>query len=207
MILEGRTGLIVTADGSANPLRQDKTGALVTTWGHGAYQEAVIRGNVYAAGTAVTGVAPGTSIGTTAAYTLFNPKNSGRNLVVLLASMGYISGTLGAGTVFYVANVNPAAADVSGTAIVPVNLLLGGARGVALPFTTATLPTTPTVVRPAWSLTALLASTAVAPYVIKDALDGEMVIAPGCALSLEGVTAAGSTPLVAFGMVWEEVPV
>ena len=151
-------------------------------------------------------MAPGTSIGTTAAFTLFNPKGSGKALVVLRTTIGYISGTLGAGVVHYVANVDPGAAAVTGTAIVPVNCLLSAATGVGKPFTTATLPATPSVVRSFVSLTALLASTAVAPWMITEDVDGEFVIPPGCALSLEATAAGGATPLVAYGMTWDEVP-
>ena len=84
-------------------------------------------GQVFHAVTAASGVAPGTAIGTTAAFTLYNPVGSGVNMVVLQGLMSYVSGTLGAGMVEWVANVNPAAAAVTGTAIVPVNALLGGA--------------------------------------------------------------------------------
>lgn len=175
------------------------------------YYEAVANGMVFCGGTAATGVAPGTSIGTTAAFTLYNPSGSGKKLVVAKVSMSYISGTLGAGTVHYVANVNPSAAAVSGTAITVIKTDLSVASttaqgNVGLAFTTATLPTTPTVLRPFCSLTALLASTAVAPYTVTDDVAGEFVISPGCALSLEGTTAAGSSPLVVFGATWVEVP-
>lgn len=160
----------------------------------------------YHAETAQTGVAPGTAHGTTAPFTLYNPIGSGVDLVVLESNMGYVSGTLGAGVVSYVANIDPTAAAVTGTAITKVNGRLGGSAGVARAFTTATLPAAPTAVRPAFSLQASLASTAVAPWTAKDVVDGAIVIPPGCALSLEATAAAGSSPLVVFGMTWYERP-
>lgn len=172
------------------------------------FYEAVSRGYVFSGGTAVTGVAPGTAIGTASPFTLANPSGSGKVLVPIRTTCAYISGTLGAGSAHYVANVNPAAAAVSGTAITVVkNRLSTSTPGnVGLLFTTATLPATPTVLRPAWSWAPLLATTALAPYLIKDDLDGEIVVAPGCALSIESTATGGSTPLVAFGMTWVELP-
>lgn len=172
-----------------------------------AYYEAVRRGMVFAGATAATGVAPGTAIGTTAAFSLANPVGSGKVLVPISASMGYISGTLGAGVVWYVANTNPNAAAVTGTAITVSRTFLSSAAAgnVGLAFTTATVPATPTILRPAWSLQASLASTAVAPWVVKDELAGEFIIDEGCTLSLEATAAAGSSPLVSYGMTWVEV--
>lgn len=166
----------------------------------------VKNGRVFHGGTAATGVAPGTAIGTTAAFTLYNPTGSGIDMVLLYTSMGYVSGTLGAGVIHYVANTNPQAAAVTGTAITTVNALLGGANGVGKAFTTATLPAAPTILRPFASLQASLATTAVQPWQIYDAVDGAIVIPQGCALSLEATAAAGTSPLVVFGATWEEVP-
>ena len=161
---------------------------------------------VFHAETAQTGVAPGTAHGTTAPFTLYTPIGSGVDLVVLEAQMGYVSGTLGAGVVSYVANIDPTAAAVTGTAITKVNGRLGGAAGQGRAFTTATLPAAPTAVRPFCSLGASLASTAVQPWPIKDVVDGAIIIPPGCALSLESTAAAGTSPLVLFGMTWYERP-
>lgn len=185
---------------------QTHTGDLVPK-----FFEAVSRGTVYAGGTAVTGVAPGTAISTTSPFTLANPKGSGVLCIPIRVTCAYISGTLGAGAAHYVGNLDPTAAAVTGTAIVAAKTRLASAAAASvgnrgLLFTTATLPAAPTVLRPAWSWTALLASTAVAPYLVKDDLEGEFIVTPGCALSVESTAAAGSTPLVAFGMTWMEVP-
>ncbi len=203
--IQGKVGPIYAADAMLVDPRLTRDGGLVTQDLHGRFFETVVRGNVYEACTAVAGVPHGTTIGTTAAFTLYNPLGSGKNLVVLDWSMGYISGTLGAGSVFACANTNPSAAAVTGTAITPTNLLLGGAVGVGKAFTTATLPASPAVIRPVWTLTAMLATTALTPVTVREVIDGKYIIAPGCALSLEGVATAGSTPLVSFGMSWEEV--
>lgn len=205
MLTEFRVGPGTAQNGTQQPSRLSTNLAMITQNLSGKFLESVIQGNVYVASTAVTGVAPGTAIGTTSPFTLSNPKGSNKYLVVLRTTIGYVSGTLGAGVVDYVGNLDPAAAAVTGTAIAAVNCLLSLATGVGKAFTTATLPAAPTVMRPFVSLTALLASTAVQPWTVVDEVDGEFVIPPGCALSLEGTAAAGTSPLVVFSMTWEEV--
>lgn len=158
---------------------------------------------VFSATTAVTGVAPGTAIGTTGAFTLQNPLGSGVNLVVMLAEMAYVSGTLGAGVVNYLVN-GPATTAATGTAITPVDCSLRGQTSSARAFTTSTI-VSPTLLRPFASLTASLASTAVAPWKIQDRVDGSIVIYPGANLTLHATAAAGTSPLVMFSMTWLEV--
>jgi hypothetical protein len=173
---------------------------------HGKYYNPANEGRLFHAATAVTGVAPGTSLSTTAAFALHNPSTSGVNLVVQKVSMGYISGTLGAGTIFLAANQEPVTTAPSGTAIVPVPAGLLAVTAQGRPMTTVTV-VAPTVLRPLWSLQASLASTAVAPWKMEEDIDGEIIVKPGTTLIMHGVTAAGSSPLVAFGCTWEEVAI
>jgi hypothetical protein len=199
-----RQGRSYVGKGAYENLRIETDRSLATFTAHPEYYDTVIRGATFTAGTAASGVAPGTSIGTTAAFTLYNPVGSGVNVVVLQTTMSFISGTLGAGTVHYVVNNNPAAAAVTGTAITPINNLLGGAVSQARAFTTATLPASPTILRPFTSLTAITTSTAVQLYQVIEDVRGSIIITPGCALSLEATAAAGTSPLVCYGMTWEE---
>lgn len=205
-VMTGFVGRSTIANGNYATARLEADRSLAVFAAHGDYYDAARRGGVFVAGTAASGVAPGTSIGTTAAFSLYNPVGSGVNLVILRATLGYVSGTLGAGVIHYVANNNPGAAATTGTAITTVNCLMGGAVSQGRAFTTSTLPTTPTVMRPFVSLQASLASTAVSPWQVMEDVRGEFIITPGCTLSLEGTTAAGSTPLVVLGLTWEEVP-
>lgn len=203
--IQGKVGPGYAADGNTADPRMTRDLGVTVQDLHGRFYEAVVRGTAFEACTATTGVAPGTAIGTTGAFTLYNPAGSGKNLVLLDISFGYVSGTLGSGQVYLAANTNPVAAAVTGTAITPTNLLLGGAIGVGKAFTTSTLPVSPTVLRPVWILSPLLATTIFAPVTIREVMDGKYVITPGCSLSLETVGGAGTTPLVNFGMSWEEV--
>lgn len=196
------------SDGNTALPRLDASGAAVVQQLHGRWYESAKRGNVYHATTAKSGVAPGTDTGTTAAFALYNPAGSGKDLVILRITMGYISGTLGAGTVFACMNTDIRAAASTGTAISVVSGYAASSasnQNAGRPLTTATLPAAPTIMYPVFNLQASLASTAVAPYTMADLPDGAIIVSPGCTFSLEGVTASGSTPLVVFGCTWEEV--
>lgn len=162
-----------------------------------------VAGRIFSAQTAVTGVAPGTAIGTTGAFTLYNQPLSGVDLVILEARMAYVSGTLGAGVVNYLKN-NPGVAAPTGTAIVIENGRIGGATSAkALAFTTSTI-VAPTLLRPFASLQASLASTAVAPWQVADKVNGGIIVPPGGQLHLHATAAGGSSPLVVFYMQWSE---
>ena len=205
----GRVGPITSGEGTTPQTRSGKTGEQIIAQAHGKYYEAVHRGNCYCGSAGATGQNPGTALGTSALFTLWNPQGSGKRLKVMRASLGYISGTLGAGTIFYCVNNNPTTALPSGgTAVTPVNCDIGAANNsVAKVSYGATLPATPTAIRPFASLDAELASSVVGFRSVTEDVDGEFVVEPGCGLSLEGVCASGSSPVVSPGFTWEEVPI
>ncbi len=182
-----------------------------TGMAHAEHYEAVSRGNVYTACTASAGVAPGTSLSTTGAFTLHNPYGSGKNLVILTASLAIpwnvATFTMGAGTVFFTTHTGVSVANPTGTAITVRNALLGSQQqGVALAFTTSSI-TTQVPLRPFCHMGAVVEDTTVLPATImKDAVNGEFIVAPGFGINLHGIMAAGSTPIVILGMTWEEVP-
>ena len=200
----GRVGEIVAPDGVYNPIRLGKSGEVAVTQAHSPNAEIVVRGHAYIASQDVAGVAPGTALGTTPPLALWNPTGSGKNLIVMKAYLGYVSGTLGAGTVC-LAQVTQPAAPTTGTELVPVNALLGGPRGIGRAFTGSTVAGTPTIVRGSFVLGAFLASTAVVPGLLKDDIVGEIVVAPGNCLVMQAVAAAGTTPLTLMSITWEEV--
>lgn len=161
-------------------------------------------GRLFHAATAATGVAPGTAIGTTAAFALYNPAGSGVIAAIMVASMGYVSGTLGAGSVWHLVNPDPQQAAPTGTAIVESTGFAGGPAPACIALTTATI-VAPSIVRPFCSLGASLASTAIGPWQVKDDVDGAIILRPGQVYALHATAAAGSLPLVVFGVSWEEV--
>lgn len=168
------------------------------------FYESVQDGNVFSAMTALTGVAPGTSVSTTAAFALYNPIGSEVDLVIIEGAMGYVSGTLGAGVITWNVNTDDEGAAFTGTGITEVNMKLGsGVAAVGRALTTATIPA-PTPVRVFGNLQASLATTAVAPWALRDRVDGAIVVPPGCGVSLHATAAAGTSPLVVFSVTWKE---
>lgn len=204
---DGKVGLVSVADGSLVMPRATRTGARVGANGHGWLTEPVSRGNVFVVSTAVAGVAPGTVLNTTPPMCLWNPPNSGKNLSVLKASLGYVSGTLGGGSL--VAAVVPiqSAAPTTGTELTPQCTLLGFPNGVARAFQGSTVASVPAILRSLFAMGAFLATTALPPAPIVENLDGEIVIPPGSALAIQAVAAAGTSPLTMIGLVYEELPV
>lgn len=190
-------------EGSVGKLVQLVSGALAVGKVQADLFDASKKRRLFSAYTAVSGVAPGTALGTTAAFALANPYDSGVDLVVHEGSVGYLSGTLGAGFIAY-GSCGFSLTAVTGTAIVARPGLVGGGPGRGKAFTTATVAT-PEIVRILANLQASLATSVTPPWAITDKVDGAIVIPPGCAVALEGVSAAGSTPLVILGMTWEEI--
>lgn len=200
----------VTADGATSSVgvRLDRTSAVVAAMGRGLRAEQAQRGLIYAAAIPPgTGQAPGTAIGTTACFTLANPSGSGINLVLLKLMVGYISGTLGAGVLALLAHnaTIPITAPSGGTAITPTNMNLGSSAtsGANCRFNN-TVPASGLMIRAIAGLGASLASTAVAPWQVLDNVDGEVVVAPGTAVSVQGIAAAGSSPLITVAAIWAE---
>ncbi len=208
-------GPTLGADGSSGPAtgRQGKTGETTVALAHGAYYEAASRGACYVA-CAQAGVAPGTALGTTAFLALYNPIGSKYRLAIQKVSVGYVSGTIGAGVLMHCANVLSAggttpAVPSGGTLLTSQNCNIGNqsaptAQGVAR---TGGTVTTPVAIRPFASLTAILATTAVGLYQVIEDVAGEFVIEPGQCYQMQAIAAAGSTPLLAPGISWQEIPI
>lgn len=194
-------------DGDTSDGRAARTGEQVISDLHARFYEQAKRGNLFMGHTAVTGVAPGTAIGTTAAFALYNPAGSGVDLVVINGQMSYLSGTLGIGFISWVAHTNPAQAALTGTAIPVVNGKVSGGAGQGKPLTTATVPASGTPFRLFANLPPMLATTVLTPWRFVDEVNGAIVIPPGCGVSLQATAAAGTSPLVLFGVTWEEVPI
>lgn len=195
------------ADGTTPALRFGKTSEQTVGQAHGKYYEAASRGVMFNA-CAQAGVAPGTSLGTTACLVLYNPPGSGKRLAIKKVSAGYVSGTLGAGTVFHcVLGTITQTAPSSGTLLVNNCCDVGNANaGVGVVRTGATV-VQPVAYRPFFSTGAELATTASAMQEMTEDIDGEIVLEPGCTYQIQGITAAGSTPLIAPGITWEEIPI
>ena len=83
MLAEIRVGSIIGADGSVQPGRADRSGALVATDAHGRYAEAARLGNLFSASNVA---AQAVSVALTATYTglcISNPLGNTKNAVLL----------------------------------------------------------------------------------------------------------------------------
>src|SRR3990167_5196685 len=200
----GRVGLVNVADGVGAVLRLGKQADLIVSQLMGELYEGASRGKLFTASIGAAGVAPGTALGTAPPITIHNPASSGILVAIRSVMMGYLSGTLGAGIIVHCFNLQ-AAAPSSGTELTPQGQPLGAAAGKAKAYTGSTVAATSTMLRPTgFSLGAGLASTAELPTgPQKEDVGGAIVIAAGYAYSLQGITAAGSTPLVIFGIEYQ----
>jgi hypothetical protein len=207
MVAEYKVGPQVASDGSQVVGRADKTGAPVFAQVNGAYTESGARSTLMVASTAIAGVAPGTTLSTTPPFVLWNPPGSGKKLSVLKAMLGYVSGTLGGGSILLGAVLSQVTVPTTGTELTPVCSDLGMPRGVGRVFQGSTLVSVPQILYPAWSIGAWVGTTASPPVDSIDVVDGSIIVEPGTAVCLQGLAGAGTTPLVLLAMKWAEIPV
>lgn len=210
----GVVGVVLGGD-STTPAsgRQGKTGESIISQVHGKYYESASRGTVFNACDQAAGVATVTAISTTSIFSLYNPQNSGKKLVINKVRLGYFSGTLGAGPIYHCINTmaggSAVAAPTSGTLLTAYPTDAGvqsGAAAVGIARTGSTV-TSPIVHSPICSVGAALASTATFQNNCSDDLDGEIVIEPGNCYQIQSKCAAGSSPLITVGVSWEEIPI
>jgi hypothetical protein len=208
MLAEQKIGARVLQDGAQAELRGDRSGAQVIQDAHGHFYESVRIGNVYAAlNTAARALT--VSLTTTASLGIYNPVNSGKNLVILATAFRYGSGTLAAGYMLH-AIYPGTAASVTGTVLTPVNMLTGQASGsVARAYELMTGAATPNQIRFSKSVGAMTTdqSTTAWTDVNRELIDGAIVVAPGNAYGIISVTGAGTSPTIWAEYMWEEVPV
>lgn len=205
-----RVGVLAGATGAKMPFRASQEGALVVCDVGSRFAEASSRDQVFTACNAVAGVAPGTVLSTTPPFCLYNPVNSGKYLEIIRSGCGYVSGTLGAGSIVYAVGSAAQSADpTGGTALVPLSGRIGGSDGltVAKAFTGSTVAATPKILRPAFVMGAALASSVAFLSLASDPINGEILVAPGNFVCLQGLAAAGTTPLVVLSLTWRELPI
>jgi hypothetical protein len=204
--LEQFVGPRTEADGHTDgPVRISKFGAAVTQDAHGRYYEAVSRGNVYfVADQSGKTVPAGLSVSPTT-VTLFNPKNSGVNGIIMYAAIDFIVAFAAGAAVWVAANSNIVAADVSGTIATPQNALIGsGKQATIKAFTAATLPAAPVAIAQLGAGLTGAITTAPTQQPFYREFAGGLILGPGGALSFQASTAGGASgALGEWG--WEEV--
>ena len=137
------------------PARASGGQETVTVDGHARFQQAVLAGNAFWCATQTAGTSQAGLSATTPVLTLYNPKGNNKAAVLWYAGASFIV-AFGAGSAVWIAaNINVAAAAVSGTAVsgvtaaaIVTNAQLGnGAFPTCIPLTAATLPAAPVAVR------------------------------------------------------------
>ena len=198
----GKVGSQPAVDGAIQPIRLDKTGALVTSLSHGKYFEQASRGKLfYAANTgAVT-----TSVGLTATYTglcVSNPAGNTYNLVPLLGSWAFSVAPAAISSVHLIGGYTAAGIVTHTTPLTnpPACTLLNNVLA------TAKADAAATIVAPLYLQSWMSGFTATAlpstsPSIID--LDGAFVIPPGGWFAIGTLTASAGFG----GFIWEEVPI
>jgi hypothetical protein len=191
---------------------------------HGKYYTQAYRGNVFHAATAAAGVVlpiySGASTGTAYTVALWNPLGSGKNLVPIKFTFGYVSTTGAAGNICYAyaLGVGGSVGSVAGstlqtfTQITPVNANLGAGQPAVGRFAGASGAV---VVVQNVSNGTFLKTSGISQFLLQtgtantqwsafEEFDGTLIIPPGCIFYIGGNIAILSTFTV--GATWEEVP-
>jgi hypothetical protein len=202
-VVKTTVGPSVNQDGSNPDTRSGRSGELMVGDAHAKYQEAVFRGNVFL-GSDLGGTAVTTQAGlsaTTPALTLYNPIGSGKNLVLLSATADFTAAPAAACGLMLAYNLASAAAPTMTTAATVTNALLGNTSvGVASCARVSTLAAAPLFLRAMGGTTG---AAAIGGVQIIDHIDGEIIVGPGVAVSIQA-TSAGA---IIASITWEEVSI
>jgi hypothetical protein len=186
-------------------------GDVVVSQGHAPYYEMAYRSTLgdqtsYIASTGVAGVAPGTALSTTPPFALWNPANSGKNLYLIRTRIGYVSGTLGLGQVWYAQTTPQSTKPTGGTQLTVNSSVVGNLQtGAGQAFQGSVLAAVPTILMPSQFQLGPYAGAGASINVYSvDEMGGSIIIAPGSAFIMQAVGAAGTTPLMLFAAEWGE---
>lgn len=224
--LESQVGPRQLGDGAPAPARATKTGDLAVSDAHGRFQEAALRGKLFSDGMSLTSINNATfstgTLGATATPILgvWNPLNSGTNLVVLQAKLQIVNTALqvtGPGAFMWCTSFNNGAittgnAPLNRATLQPVGSVAKGFAGVALTGLSNNL-----VVRdasglgggPVSNLSTLQTAAGLMPFSSTDVdnVDGSYVVPPGGVLALLCTTNPPVAISAASSLLWEEVAI
>lgn len=207
MLSEVRTGPLTSADGSVNPQRATRDGALVIAGGAADYQELAYRQKVFQAANQGPGGTT-TTVGLATTYTglvISNPAGSLVNLVLLQCGIAVVGAPAALSTIGLLAGY--AAAGVV-THTTPLTVSMNGAQvsGAGKADAAATLVGTPILWMPL-GVTPITGATAqvLNPPVVLNTYDfkGSLILPPGAYV---GIYTSTVLSLIG-GFTWAEVPV
>ena len=216
MIIQGQVGAPAgtNAPGSTPAIRQGQLGDLVVSELHGRFYEQTYRGAVFStfvnaltiASTHVTPLGAGTG---TPIISIYNPANSGKNVVLIRLQQALTSGTPGGPLVWNIIpnpqNITAATTAAGNTAYNNSSLAQSGSVTKLFNGTTILTGSTAGVAfRNAGGNAAVAAGAGVNTYT--ELYDGTLIVPPGVMIGL-AATAAGTTHIINVYAEWEEVPV
>jgi hypothetical protein len=201
MQLQGQVGPQVVSDGVPAVARLNKDASIAVVESHARYAEGAYRGNVYVcsnpAGTPVTTQA-GLSA-TTPALVLYNPVGSGKLLVLQTVMVNLVAAPAAACHFMLAMNLPSAAAPTTVTLANSQNARTdSAASGSGQSYRISTLAAVPVAIRYFGHVTA---AASITPGQLIDHVDGEIIIGPGVALSLQ--TSSAASVVAAF--TYEEI--
>lgn len=210
MIFEGRVVQstdVNVPDGQTQIARMGRANETLVADARGRYYDMAKRGNLFMT---TNSAAQALSLNSTTAtgLILFNPPNSGKNLVLVEALIAL--GSLPAGVSLALLTGGSQLSLPTGTALTTVangilNALMGqGNKSVATIYSAATIVTAQIQrILPLATAATVATSTAFPPFA-KDEIAGALVVPPGNCISLQCLT----TAITAIGqLTWEEVPI
>lgn len=217
-VVQTQVGPIVGADGTTPPQRAGRYGDLIVSEFRGRYAEVASRGQVFCAnliattGTIAAGNITGAAAAAVTQFAVWNPVNSKVNLELLKFICNPISGTAPGGPVQHTVSINGVPnANIGSSGINTLSAVAGGfarvvasAAGVALTGGAA-LPAIPLRASHVNLFAAALAATTSIMAPSED-IGGDIVLAPGT-LWIPTWTAAGTTFLNGYSLVWAEIAV
>ncbi len=166
------------------------------------YYDAVKSGTVFFACNSAT---QALSVNTTTATGLIltNPTASGYDIVILQVCIAQITApSAQANYVLTGSLLTTAAANTTHTtALIVKNAYISGVAGVGLCDSAATVPT-PAAIRSIGG--GVVGATTISPPYICDNIDGLLILAPGCVISLQSMATAVT---VVASITWREIPV
>lgn len=218
MELEQIIGPRVQADGLTDgPMRLARQGSAVVTDAHGHWYEASARQQMYTAflaqgtSTVAAGNINGAAAAASTQFAVWNPANSGKLLSLQRLIITTYSGTPTAGGLFHSSFNAASVANTLGTAGAVRNNYINGPLGAGLCLASAA----GAALTGGLILTTLGASTlsstgtaqaSASSIVMEDRIDGSIAVPPGFGY-VPTWAGAGTTYLVGYSLMWEEVPV
>lgn len=204
------------SDNSTPDALAGRAGESISAQLHGKYYTQTYRGNVFIGTTATAGVVLPVFSNTAHTFGLWNPAGSGKNLVPIRFSLGFVNTTAAAGNIVYAftpVNVGSSiGTPVSAfTQITPINAFLGSSNVPVGRFSnviTLSAAAAPTIILKTSGMSQFVTTTSTATetgWSQFEDFDGTLIIPPGIMFVVGGNIAPLSTNDAAIS--WEEVPV